>query len=310
MGDDAVGELIQTQSRRQVPDGPKEEMGKDLPPTRHVLRLGDARHLKWIPDKSVHLVVTSPPYWTLKKYNDHPGQLGAIAEYESFMDELDHVWQECHRVLVSGGRIVCIVGDVCLARRKNKGRHLVMPLHADIGVRCRKIGLDYLTPIFWHKITNARYEVENGSSFLGKPYEPNAIIKNDTEYILMLRKPGGYRKPTEQQRALSKLSKEEHAKWFRSFWMDVPGNTTRNHPAPFPVELAYRLVRMFSFVDDTVLDPFAGTFSTALASMRCGRNSINNELDPEYFEAGKQRVLQEADKAGGLFGTTPQVEVS
>ena len=183
-----------------------------------------------------------------------------------------------------------------------------MPLHADIGVRCRKIGLDYLTPILWHKIANASYEVENGSSFLGKPYEPNAIIKNDLEYILMLRKPGGYRKPTEQQRVLSKLSKEEHAKWFRSFWMDIPGSTTRNHPAPFPVELAYRLVRMFSFVDDTVLDPFAGTFSTALAAMKCGRNSINNEIDPKYFEAGKQRVLKEADKAGGLFSTAPQVE--
>ena len=305
-----MDEVIQAQPTPQVPDESKEGREKYLPITRHILHRGDARHLDWIPDKSVHLVVTSPPYWTLKKYNDHPGQLGAIAEYESFMDELEHVWQECHRVLVSGGRIVCIVGDVCVARRKNKGRHLVMPLHADIGVRCRKIGLDYLTPILWHKIANASYEVENGSSFLGKPYEPNAIIKNDLEYILMLRKPGGYRKPTEQQRALSKLSKEEHAKWFRSFWMDIPGSTTRNHPAPFPVELAYRLVRMFSFVDDTILDPFAGTFSTALAAMKCGRNSINNEIDPEYFEAGKQRALQEADKAGGLFSTAPQVEVS
>ena len=305
-----MDEVIQAQPTPQVPDEPKKGGERYLPITRHILHRGDARHLDWIPDQSVHLVVTSPPYWTLKKYNDHPGQLGAIAEYESFMDELDHVWQECHRVLVPGGRIVCIVGDVCVARRKNKGRHLVMPLHADIGVRCRKIGLDYLTPILWHKIANAHYEVENGSSFLGKPYEPNAIIKNDLEYILMLRKPSGYRKPTEQQRALSKLSKEEHAKWFRSFWMDIPGSTTRHHPAPFPVELAYRLVRMFSFIDDTILDPFAGTFSTALAAMKCGRNSISNEIDPEYFEAGKQRVLQEADKAGGLFSTAPQVEVS
>jgi DNA modification methylase len=171
--------------------------------TSHKLHLGDARNLNWIPDGSVHLVVTSPPYWTLKKYHDHPEQLGAVEDYESFMDELDKVWRHCYRVLVPGGRIVCVVGDVCLARRRNNGRHMVVPLHADIIVRCRRIGLDYLTPILWHKIASASYEVENGSSFLGKPYEPNAIIKNDLEYLLMLRKPGGYRKPTERQRLLS-----------------------------------------------------------------------------------------------------------
>lgn len=277
--------------------------------TSHRLHLGDARELDWIPDASVHLVITSPPYWTLKKYHDYPGQLGAVEDYESFMDELDKVWRHCHRVLVPGGRMVCVVGDVCLARRRNNGRHMVVPLHADIVVRCRRIGLDYLTPILWHKIASASYEVENGSSFLGKPYEPNAIIKNDLEYLLMLRKPGGYRKPTERQRLLSKLSKEEHAKWFRSFWSDIPGTSTRDHPAPFPVELAYRLIRMFSFVGDIVLDPFAGTCSATIAAMRAGRNSIANELDPAYFRLGVDRVQSEAYSIGGLFGTMPQLDV-
>lgn len=128
-----------------------------------------------------------------------------------------------------------------------------MPLHADISVRCRRIGFDYLTPIYWHKIANASYEVENGSSFLGKPFEPNAILKNDTEYILMLRKHGGYRKPTDEQRRKSKMTKEEYNAWFKSIWTGLQGASTREHPAPFPVELAYRLVRMFSFVEDTVL---------------------------------------------------------
>lgn len=277
--------------------------------TSHKLHLGDARNLNWIPDGSVHLVVTSPPYWTLKKYHDHPEQLGAVEDYESFMDELDKVWRHCYRVLVPGGRIVCVVGDVCLARRRNNGRHMVVPLHADIIVRCRRIGLDYLTPILWHKIASASYEVENGSSFLGKPYEPNAIIKNDLEYLLMLRKPGGYRKPTERQRLLSKLSKEEHAKWFRSFWSDIPGASTRDHPAPFPVELAYRLIRMFSFVGDTVLDSFAGTCSTAMAAIKATRNSIANELDPEYFRLGVERMKSEAYSVAGLFGKSPQLEV-
>jgi site-specific DNA-methyltransferase (adenine-specific) len=162
----------------------------------------------------------------------------------------------------------------------------------------------------WHKIANASFEVENGSSFLGKPFEPNAIIKNDIEYILMLRKPGGYRKPTERQRKLSKLSKEEHAKWFRSFWTDVPGASTRQHPAPFSVELAYRLVRMFSFAGDTVLDPFAGTFTTTLAAMKAKRNSIANELDPEYFEMGRRRVEEQANEMGGLFEASPLVALA
>jgi site-specific DNA-methyltransferase (adenine-specific) len=261
--------------------------------------------MEWIPDASIHLVVTSPPYWTLKQYHEHPGQLGAVADYDVFMDELDHVWRHCHRVLVPGGRLICVVGDVCVARRRNKGRHLVMPLHADISVRCRRIGLDYLTPILWHKIASASYEVENGSSFLGKPYEPNAIIKNDLEYILMLRKPGGYRNPTERQRILSKLSKEEHAKWFRSFWTDIPGTSTRLHPAPFPVELAYRLIRMFSFMGDTVLDPFAGTCTTTVAAMKAQRNSIANELDPGYFQNGLERVTRACDEMNGLFNEHP-----
>lgn len=277
--------------------------------TVHHLHRGDARELDWIPDNSVHLVVTSPPYWTLKKYNDHDDQLGDVADYEKFMDELDKVWRHCHRVLVNGGRIVCVVGDVCLARRRNKGRHQVVPLHADISVRCRCLGFDYLTPILWHKIANASYEVENGSAFLGKPYEPNAIVKNDIEYILMLRKPGGYRKPTELQRKLSRLTREEQRRWFRSFWTDLPGASTKDHPAPFPVELAYRLVRMFSFVGDRVLDPFAGTFSTVLGAIEARRNSIGNELDPDYFEKGVDRVRREATKQIELFGHPPKIEV-
>jgi DNA modification methylase len=259
----------------------------------HILRQGDARRLEWLADESIHLVVTSPPYWTLKEYPENASQLGLVADYERFHDELEKVWKHCYRVLVPGGRIACVVGDVCIARRRNKGRHMVMPLHADISVRARRVGLDYLTPILWHKIANASYEVENGSSFLGKPYEPNAILKNDMEYILMLRKPGGYRKPTDEQRKESMLGKDEYAKWFRSFWSDVTGESTRNHPAPFPVEVAYRLVRMFSFVGDTVLDPFMGTASTLVAACRCDRNSIGVEIEPNYFRQAKARMEAE-----------------
>lgn len=268
------------------------------PPTRHLLNNGDARNLQWVEDESVHLVVTSPPYFNLKKYNDHSDQLGDMDDYEAFQDELDRVWEHCHRMLVPGGRLVCNVGDVCVSRKKNAGRHLVLPLHADISVRCRRIGFDYLTPILWNKIANAQFEANgNGAGFLGKPYEPNAIIKNDIEYILMLRKPGGYRKPTDEQRAESRLSKEEQSTWFRPIWTGLTGASTRNHPAPYPEELAYRLIRMFSFTGDTVLDPFLGTGSTSVAAIRAHRNSIGNELDPEYFDKATKRVKKYASQA-------------
>jgi DNA modification methylase len=259
--------------------------------TKHVLHQGDARQLDWVPSESIHLIVTSPPYWTLKEYPHNQNQLGLVADYDGFQDELDKVWRHCFRVLVPGGRLVCVVGDVCLSRRRH-GRHMVMPLHADIVVRTRKIGFDNLSPIFWYKIANARYEVENGNGagFLGKPYEPNAIIKNDVEFILMLRKPGGYRQPTDEQRKASKLTKEEHQEWFQQVWNGLTGESTRNHPAPFPEELAYRLVRMFSFVGDTVLDPFMGTGTTLLAAARCGRNSVGVEIEPSYVKMAKSRL--------------------
>lgn len=260
--------------------------------TNQSLYHGDARDLRHIPDKSVHLVLTSPPYFNLKEYRKGKNQLGVIDDYQEFIDELEKVWRECYRILVPGGRIVCVVGDVCLSRRKY-GRHVVMPLHSDIAVSCRKIGFDNLNPILWHKISNAAFEANTNSSILGKPYEPNAIIKNDVEYILMERKPGGYRKPTEQQRAASKINKEDFLNWFSQIW-EMPGASTRNgHPAPFPLELATRLIKMFSFVGDTVLDPFCGSGTTMLAAVNTERNSIGVETEAYYCDYAIQRMESE-----------------
>ena len=269
-------------------------------PTAHDLHLGDARDLSFIKDESIHLVVTSPPYWTLKEYRLSDGQMGYIQDYEQFLGELDKVWQHCFRVLVPGGRLICVVGDVCLSRRKNEGRHTVVPLHASIQEHCRKLGFDNLAPIIWHKIANAVYEVENGSpGFLGKPYEPNAVIKNDIEFILMERKPGGYRTPSVAARVLSVISAENHQAWFQQIWTGVTGASTKHHPAPYPLELAERLVRMFSFVGDTVLDPFLGTGTTSVAASRWGRHSVGTEIDPHYFDLTLKRLHEESAK---LFG--------
>lgn len=251
--------------------------------TSHDLYCNDARTFEELQPHSIHLVLTSPPYWTLKEYEDERGQLGHIHDYEVFLKELDIIWEKCYNALVPGGRVICVVGDVCLSRRKNNGEHSVIPLHASIQEHCRQIGFNNVAPIIWHKIANANYEVNGNTRFLGKPYEPNGVIKNDIEYILMERKPGGYRKPSYESRLLSVISDEKHKEWFQQIWNGLGGASTKDHPAPFPSELAERLIRMFSFVGDTVFDPFMGTGTTNLAAGKCGRNSIGVELIPKYF---------------------------
>ena len=272
--------------------------------TTHALWQGDARDLSHIGDETVHLIVTSPPYWTLKTYPAIAGQLGAIESYEEFLGELDKVWRECARVLVPGGRLCCVVGDICVPRRKI-GKHFVMPLHADIQVRSRALGLDVLTPILWHKIANGVTEARgNGAGFYGKPYQPGAIVKNDVEYILFLRKGGDYRRVTPLQKALSVLTKEEMQGWWRSVWADVRGASTRNgHPAPYPREIAERLIRMFSFAGDVILDPFSGTGSTTIAAMVTGRSSISVEIDPGYVGIARDNIQKEQARKRDIGAT-------
>jgi len=266
-------------------------------PTHHDLYQRDSRTIDFLAPESVHLVVTSPPYWTLKDYNVSEGQMGYIEDYDKFVNELDRVWKASFHALVPGGRLVCVVGDVCLSRRKNKGEHLVMPLHASIQEHCRALGFNNLAPIIWHKIANAVYEATgNGGGFLGKPYEPNAVIKNDIEFILMERKPGGYRSPSVATRVLSVIPGDQHKAWFQQIWTGVTGASTKEHPAPYPLQLAERLIRMFSFVGDTVLDPFMGTGTSNVAAAKWGRNSIGVEVDPHYFEMAAKRLDRETPK--------------
>lgn len=269
-------------------------------PTSHSIYVGDARDMSGLEPQSVHLVLTSPPYWTLKEYRASEGQLGHFEDYDQFLQELDKVWKQCFQALVPGGRLICVVGDVCLSRRENGGRHTVVPLHSSIQEHCRKLGFDNLAPIIWHKISNAAYEVESGSTFLGKPYEPNSVIKNDIEFILMERKPGGYRAPDISTKVLSVISVENHKKWFQQIWSGVTGASTKQHPAPYPLELAERLVRMFSFVGDTVLDPFMGTGTTTVAAAKWGRNSVGFEIDRHYYKLAQKRISEETSS---LFST-------
>ena len=275
-------------------------------PTSHYLVHGDARQMRSLLPESAHLVLTSPPYWTLKKYEEAEGQLGHLSGYDEFLAELGRVWRRSFDLLVPGGRLICVVGDVCLSRRQNDGRHTVVPLHASIQEICRKIGFDNLAPIIWHKIANAVYEVSGGGGFLGKPYEPNSVIKNDVEYILMFRKPGGYRKPTAAKRLLSVISAENYQSWFQQIWTGLTGASTKDHPAPYPTELAERLIRMFSFAGDVVVDPFSGSGTNAIAAARTGRHSIGFEISSKYHKMSVARFYRET---GGLFWKPEVTEV-
>ena len=270
-----------------------ESLIQKLPSQLKILH-GDARKLDPIADNSIQLVLTSPPYWNLKTYSTAEGQLGEVDDYSEFILQLNTVWTEVYRILEPGGRLICVVGDVCLSRKKNNGIHQVIPLHSTIQESCRNIGFTNLAPIIWYKIANAVFEAKgNNGGFLGKPYEPNAIIKNDIEYILMLRKPGGYRSVDLDHRLLSLISAENHQKWFQQIWDNIRGASTKDHPAPFPLELAERLIRMFSFVGDTVLDPFLGTGTTMIAASRWGRNAIGVEVSHDYFEDSIKRINSE-----------------
>lgn len=277
-------------------------MRSEAPPPPSTIRClyqGDAWSFPYIPNESVHRVVSSPPYRTLKRYNPCPGHLGDIRNHEHLLEQRQRVWAKVYRVLVPGRRLVCVVGDVRLWPRAH-GRPLVMSLPADMCVMCRQLGLDNLNPLIWHKISNGAFEANPASKILGKPYKPKAVIKNDIEFIPRQRKPGGYRQPTEEQRRPSAIPKEEFTQWFCQIW-SLPGASTKHHPAPFPLKLAARPVRMFSFSGDPVLDRFCGTGAPMLAATKWGSNSIGIGIDPAYCGVAAQRLFSESQN---LFSPT------
>lgn len=260
-------------------------------PTVHRIILGDSRTMPEIADESAHLVVTSPPYANLKDYEPgNPDQLGDIDDYEQFLEELDRVWRECFRILVPGGRVCCVVGDVNVAR-SNGGRHHVIPLAGDTRVHGRRVGFDHLQGIIWYKVANIKLEASKSSRYLGKPNLPNGIVKNDIEHIIFLRKPG-YRSPSGEMEEQSFIPTDDYVQLFRSIWDDIRGASLKDHPAPFPLELASRLIRMFSFVGDVVVDPFGGTGTTALAALQARRSSLTYEVEPAYIPLIKERLSQ------------------
>lgn len=265
--------------------------------THHKIILGDSRQMIEVPDNSVHLVITSPPYWQLKDYGSD-NQIGFHENYESYINNLNLVWKECYRVLHNGCRLCVNIGDQ-FARSVYYGRYKVIPIREEIIKFCETIGFDYMGAIIWQKITTSN--TTGGGVQMGSyPYPRNGILKLDYEFILIFKKLGESLKPTKEQKELSKMTAEEWNTFFAGHW-NFPGERQTNHIAMFPLELPYRLIKMFSFVGETVLDPFAGSGTTLLAAKRLDRNSIGFEINPDFIPIIKEKLqVNQPD----LYGTT------
>ncbi len=255
-------------------------------PTIHKIIIGDSRRMGEIGDESVHLVITSPPYWQLKDYGIE-SQIGFNDSYENYINNLNLVWHECYRVLHDGCRLCVNIGDQ-FARSVYYGRYKIIPIRTEIIKFCETIGFDYMGAIIWQKATTMN--TTGGATVMGSfPYPRNGIIKIDYEFILIFKKSGNPPEVSKELNEKSKLPKEDWNEYFSGHW-NFNGEKQTEHLAMFPEELPKRLIKMFSFVEDTVLDPFLGSGTTCLAAKNLGRNSIGYEINKNYLPIIKEKI--------------------
>jgi len=239
-----------------------------------------------LPNNSVNLVITSPPYWQLKDYGTDD-QIGYNDSYENYINNLNLVWQECYRVLQNGCRLCINIGDQ-FARSVYYGRYKIIPIRTEIIKFCETIGFDYMGAIIWQKSTTMN--TSGGATIMGSfPYPLNGIIKLDYEFILLFKKNGTPEKIDKNMKELSKMTKEEWNTYFQGHW-NFNGARQDGHIAMFPEELPKRLIKMFSFVGNTVLDPFVGSGTTSLAAKKLGRNFVGYEINSKFIEMIKQKL--------------------
>lgn len=262
---------------------------------RHKIVRGDSRCMIELQDKSVHLVITSPPYWQLKDYGTNE-QIGFNDSYENYINSLNLVWKECYRVLDNGCRLCVNIGDQ-FARSVYYGRYKVIPIRTEIIKFCESIGFDYMGAIIWQKKTTTN--TTGGASIMGSfPFPRNGILSIDYEFILLFKKLGMPKKPDINTKEQSRLTKEEWKEYFSGHW-NFGGVKQDGHIAMFPEELPKRLIKMFSFVGDIILDPFLGSGTTSLAAKNLNRNSVGYEIHHEFIPYIKQKLQV---NQLGLFG--------
>jgi len=254
--------------------------------TEHIIINGDSRNMDELTDNSVDLAITSPPYWQLKDYGTE-NQIGYNESYEEYINHLNIVWKECYRILDNGSRLCINIGDQ-FARAVYYGRYKVIPIRTEIIKFCEAIGFDYMGAIMWQKKTTSN--TTGGASLMGSyPYPKNGIISIDYEFILIFKKLGVPKKPSKEIKEMSKMTKEEWKTYFDGHWY-FGGAKQDGHIAMFPEELPRRLIKMFSFVGDTVIDPFLGSGTTSLAAKNLNRNSVGYEMNPEFIPFIKRKL--------------------
>ena len=254
--------------------------------TLHKIIIGDSRQMKEVPDESIHLIITSPPYWQLKDYGNGK-QIGFNDTYEEYINNLNLAWNECYRILHKGCRLCINIGDQ-FARSVYYGRYKVIPIRTEIIKFCESAGFDYMGAIIWQKVTTCH--TTGGATVMGSfPYPRSGILKLDYEFILIFKKYGNQPKVSREVKEQSKLTQEEWNQYFTGHW-NFPGERQSKHLAMFPEELPRRLIKMFSFVDDTVLDPFLGSETTSLAAKNLKRNSIGYEINSDFLPVIKERL--------------------
>lgn len=254
--------------------------------TWHKIIIGDSRHMDEVKNETVHLVITSPPYWQLKDYGSKD-QIGFNDSYQDYIDNLNKVWKECYRVLHPGCRLCVNIGDQ-FARAIFYGRYKVIPIRTEIIKYCESIGFDYMGAVIWQKVTTC--QTTGGASVMGSyPYPRSGIIKIDYEFILIFKKLGRPPQVSKEVKEKSKLTNEEWNKYFNGHW-NFPGEKQNGHIAMFPLELPRRLIKMFSFCEDTVLDPFLGSGTTSRAALYLGRNSIGYEINKGFLDTIKSKI--------------------
>jgi len=264
--------------------------------TQHTIINGDSRCMKELKDKSVHLIITSPPYWQLKDY-EAQNQIGYNDSYEEYINNLNLVWEECYRVLNNGCRLCVNIGDQ-FARAVYYGRYKVIPIRTEIIKFCEAIGFDYMGAIIWQKKTTSN--TTGGASLMGSyPTPRNGILSIDYEFILLFKKLGTPIKPNKELKEQSKMAKEEWKEYFAGHW-NFGGTRQDGHIAMFPQELPKRLIKMFSFVGDIVLDPFLGSGTTSLAARRLNRNSVGYEINSDFIPYIKRKL---GVNQGSIFDT-------
>lgn len=269
--------------------------------SHHTIIIGDSRRMDEVKNESVHLIVTSPPYWQLKDYGPKE-QIGYNDSYQDYINNLNLVWNECHRVLHKGCRLCVNIGDQ-FARAVYYGRYKIIPIRTEIIKFCETVGFDYMGAIIWQKVTTCN--TTGGATVMGSfPYPRNGIVKLDYEFILIFKKLGKPPKVSREIKEKSRLSQDEWNEYFYGHW-NFSGAKQDRHIAPFPEELPKRLIKMFSFVGDTILDPFLGSGTTSVAALRLSRNSLGYEVNEQCLPAIKKRLAEEI----GIFGGNDTVEV-